>query len=105
MENIELWAKNKKKFEDRKHKMGVPIGKYDHITWWINGSVEDSAQKMDIKLFNQYEEEKINSEDVITGFMYNNKVKPKDRSWSDKEFLEWLGSLGYRRAAYESVKV
>lgn len=105
MENIELWAFNKRNFQDMLRKKGRPIGRFDHITWWIRGSIEDYAQKMDVKIFNQFEDEKIGVDDVVSGFMYNNHIKPKDRSWTNREFLEWLGTLGYRRARYEASKV
>lgn len=105
MENIELWAFNKRNLQDRIRRKGRDIGRFDHINWFIRGSVYDYACNLDIKVFNSYEDGKTDAQDVISSFMYNNKIKPKDRTWTDREFLEWLGSLGYRRGRDESHKV
>ena len=88
MEDIELWASNKRNFEYKKRKKGKPIGRFDHIAFWIIGSIEDYAQRMDVKNFNQYEDGAIDVEELIKCFMYNNHIKPSDRSWTDREFLE-----------------
>ena len=105
MENIELWAFNKRNIQDRLRKKGRKIGRFDHISWFIKGSVFDYPALMDIKKFNQYEDRKIDAEEVISSFMYNNKIDPMERTFTDREFLEWLGSLGYRRGRDESAKV
>lgn len=105
MENIELWAFNKRNIQDRLRKKGRGVGRYDHIAWFIRGSILDYASKMDIKKFNQYEDHKIDAGEVISSFMYNNKIDPMERTFTDREFLEWLGTLGYRRGRDESHTV